>query len=1746
MTNPNNNFVHLHAHTEFSLLDGLSRVKKLVSRAKELEMPAVAITDHGVMFGAMDFYNAAKSEDVKPIIGMEAYIAPRGMEDRDPKLDRTPFHMLLLAKNQTGYQNLLKISSEGQIRGYYYRPRVDWDFLEAHSEGLIATSGCLAAKIPRMIQDGNDDEAKAWIGRMSETFGKDHFYLELQEHDIDLQRQLNQWILDYNRTNHTDVGLLATTDLHYVRETDFDIHDTLLCIQTGSLKSEKDRLTFSDNSFYMSSYDQMMAMFGEVPDAVHNSVKIAEMCDISLDREEYHLPVFPVPEGHDSTTYLRHLCEIGMDWRFGERKNEKVLRDRLNRELDIINNMGFNTYFLIVWDLCEFARHADIWWNVRGSGAGSLAAYCLGITNIDPIQNALLFERFLNPGRVSMPDIDLDYPDDRRGEMIAYAASKYGEDKVAAIITFGTMGAKAAVRDVGRALDVPLPDVNRAASLIPQEAKQKKIAEYVEMIPDLKRIYDNEPAIRQIIDVAKELQGINRHASTHAAGVIIADRPLVEYLPLHRITGKDPSGGALKAVTQFPMETCESIGLLKVDFLGLSTLTILRKAADLIEKHRGIKYTMDNIPYRHDDSKVTDEQRKMLDVAFEMMGRGETVGVFQLESSGMQQMLRGMRPKVFENIIAGISLYRPGPMEFIPQYNRRLHGEEESVYRHPSLEAILGETYGICITGDSLVFDGVSGKRHRVDELSDQAGKFYIQGVDENNRATKSLVTHWMNNGVKPVFQLTLRNGTTIKATANHRFLTENGWVELQDLIVGDYIGTPPKLLEPETPILFDRDKLRVLAYLIADGSLASGSAVDFVNKDPCLLEEYIRALGVFEDVKPTFTEQLRGVTRVGSRSNLSSKSTTSLLSWMRELGLKYAHAKGQHPCGVRSHEKSIPEFVFQLNDDDVTFFLASLWDCDGYMGRKLCHYKTISKSLAYDVQTLLLRIGVASIIHANAYENTKRENQTSYQVTVYDTTRLAELLQPYMVSQKSAVHCVGVSTTTINREEFISEVKDTTSMSARGLMDAYGIDRQHFYKARSGSERINAKVVDALADKLPLPKTQKRINVAWERIVSIEPAGQEIVYDLTVDDIHNFVANNIIVHNCVYQEQIMQIAGDIFGYELGEADLMRRAVSKKKAKDLQKHREIFLERGPENGVDEDTAGKIFDDIEFFANYGFNKSHASDYAVITVQTAYLKAHYPEEFMTALLTVQRDDSTKVATFLEECRRLKIPVLPPDVNYSMLDFDIQTDPESGRRAIRFGMAAIKNAGAGALQHIIDAREESGKFEDLTDFCKSVDLRHVGKRALESLIKVGALNSFGNRATIYNALERILAYSADYHKDQEVGQMNMFGETMGMDSALLSNIPNAQEFNVREMLQWEKELLGLYVTGRPVDKFRESLAQTTSMEVSMLKRESPTYNGKEVGIAGEIVQLRKIYTRNNEAMAVAHIEDWHETAGTIEVVLFPRTWAKVQDWIESGELHSFEVGEVVMIGGKFDNSRGDPQIIAENVRKDFEMMATNSPSMPINNDAPAWAIDDEEPRITSYEEPPPWLNDELYDEETGEVADETDPAIDPEPIDVAVPTTQDGTVVPEPASASTPIKSAESEQHDEPSTNGTAENGHVDFGPPPAWTQGADDFEIEPMEEVKTTSDVWMRVYFRRSGDDHQDRRRLKRLHGLIVSYPGLDRFSIIVEGRNGADTIEFPNDTTGFCQDLVEDLLTIVEDIKNIEVWNEQGRIELSRP
>ncbi len=1285
-------FVHLHVHSEFSLLDGQSRIQTLVERAQQLEMPALGITDHGVMFGVLDFYRACAEAGIKPIIGMESYLARRRMTDRDPRLDRSPHHLLLLAKNMTGYQNLLKIASASQLEGFYYRPRIDKDFMAAHAEGIIATSGCLAAEIPRLLASGDERGARDQIGWYQEVFGAENFFLELQGHDIEALQGLNRWLCEYRRSGHSAVQLLATNDVHYVNEGDADAHDTLLCIQTSSLKSDLDRMRMEPfNSYYLKSAAEMRAGFAGLPpelidEAFANSLKIAAMTNLDLAPKGYHLPAYPVPAGFDEHSYLRHLIDIGMNWRYrSDWRDKEVFTERIERELNIIHSMGFDAYFLIVWDLCEFARQADIWWNVRGSGAASLVAYSLGITNIDPIQNGLLFERFLNPGRVTMPDIDLDYPDDRRGEMIAYAAQKYGEDKVAAIITFGTMGAKASVRDVGRALDVDLGKINRAAALIPQEARQKKIRDYVDGNPELLDLYHSDAELQRVIDTAIELQGMTRHASTHAAGVIIADRPLVDLVPLHRIAGKDPSGGALSAVTQFPMETAEYIGLLKVDFLGLSTLTIMRKACELIARHRGIQYSIDSIPYRHETTR-NDEQRAMLDAAFRMISEGNTIGVFQVESGGMQQMLRQMKPRFFENIVAAISLYRPGPMEFIPQYCRRMHGEEAISTLHPKLEPILAETYGIC-----------------------------------------------------------------------------------------------------------------------------------------------------------------------------------------------------------------------------------------------------------------------------------------------------------------------------------------------------------------------------------------------------------------------------------VYQEQIMQIAGELFGYELGEADLMRKAVSKKLPAELSKHRAIFMERGPQNGIDQETAEEIFEMIEFFANYGFNKAHAADYAVITVQTAYLKCHYPQEYMTALLSVQRDDLAKVSTFLEECRRLHIPILPPDVNRSQLDFDIET-AEDGRRAIRFGLGAVKNAGARALQDLIEDRGEA-PFSSLADFCKRVDLRKLGKRSLESLIKVGALADFGARATVMAALDGIISYSSNYHRDQEVGQMGLFGEGDQSEENLLRDFKQVTEVNERERLKWEKELLGLYLSGRPVDRHRQLLEQLNLHKIADLK--SPSLSKpEEVRVAGEVTELRKITTRNGDMMAVLSLEDWHDSAGIIEVVLFPRVYAKVLESFAARQPspptapHSLDEGEIVLIKGRYDDSRGDPQIIADNLSLDFNIAFAEGGSADAPEAAePAWAGTEATPdaMLAALESAPPPSIDEL--------PLETPPPAEAEPA----PALSNG--APPAASVAEPDTAPEDE---------------------PEWVNGDGRLALPGEANATERAPRAIAVKLVTSAAPDRDRRKLEHIHNTLLSYPGADRFRIIIIRGGESTALNFPEQTTEICEALLKELVEILGGEEFIEI------------
>lgn len=1206
-------FAHLHCHSEYSLLDGLSRINELVQRAVELNQPAIALTDHGAMYGTMPFYRACKSAGVKPIIGIETYLAARTMADRDPQLDKNRFHMLLLAQNQTGYLNLLEIATASQLEGYYYKPRIDRPFMSRFSDGLIATTGCMAGEIPQAISLGRMELAHQLMGEYLDIFGKDRLFVELQEHSIPELSDINKKLIEMAPRYGLQHNFLATNDVHYTRAEDADPHQVLLCIQTSSTLSQP-KMTFSDRDYYLKSYDEMLRLFKGYPqdivlNSLQNSLRIADMCSITLDFEGYHLPTFDVPEGFTPQTYLRRLCEQGLVWRYGENRaqHDDALRQRLDHELGIISRMGFETYFLIVWDLCEWAVRSDAWWetyqdpypydsysewkqndiwfNVRGSGAGSVVAYTLGITSIDPLVNGLIFERFLNPGRVSMPDIDLDYPDDVRPQMVAYAQRRYGREKVAQIITFGTMGARAAIRDVGRALDMPLPEVDAVARLVPAiPGKPVKIENVLDSdhefySSELETRYKAEAQIRTLLDTARNLEGVSRHASSHAAGVIISDKPLQAYVPLNKPTSGEEGLGGVDRVTQWPMEVVESIGLLKVDFLGLSTLTVMRRAARLIEQRHGVSYTMDNIPY--DEGHVGPDSARDPKKLFDMLERGAVAGIFQVEGAGMKRLMMEMRPRRFDHIIAAISLYRPGPMENIPEYVRRMH---------------------------SSIYD----------------------------------------------------------------------------------------------------------------------------NKD----------------------------------------------------------------------------------------------------------------------------------------------------IVEYHTPALAPILQ-----------------------------------------DTYGI--------------------------------------------------------------------------LVYQEQIIRIAADLAGYEPGEADMIRKAVSKKKKDLIDKHRIQFTDGAMARGLSREVCDAIWGDIEFFARYGFNKSHAADYAKVTCQTAFLKAHYPVEYLTAMLSVERDNTDKVRRYFAEAKNLGIDIAPPDVNLSGLDFTIE---DGARSRIRFGLGAVKNAGEGALNLLLEEREANGRFSSLQNLCERVDLRRVGKRALEFVIKARAFDAWGRPDQLLAGLDRLVTYSSGTHSAAASGQMSLFGAAMGpslkLNIDLLPADKDYKQLDHKALLEWEKEALGVHVSEHPLERPLAILETHTSTKIGDI---DATWSGKQVKLAGMISQLRTLNTKKGEPMAFGTLEDLDHK---IEVVFFPRTWREVRNEVQ--------IDQVMLVTGKVQTKEEQANILVDRVQTKVEaaqaadgandeweygfaeemgVVPTNGRSAPPSNGAtkPAPTVAES---ANGHTTPPPPPNFE--DEDEAMPIPQAAPPPKPEPTPVASPPT------------------------------------------------------------------------------------------------------------------------------------------------------------
>ena len=1123
----------------------------------------------------------------------------------------------------------------------------------------------------------------------------------------------------------------------------------------------------------------------------------------------------------------------------------------------------------------------------RGSAAGSAVAYCVGITNVDPIKYDLLFERFLNPERVSMPDIDIDFDDVGRDKVIQYVIDKYGKNQVAQIITYGTMAAKSSIKDVGRVMDVPLDQVNAVTKSFPvnlgaslakvlapgdihPKLKGKLTSEDKELAYKFRDLAAQKDQIGQMIQTAKRLEGSVRNTGIHACGVVITPDDITKFVPV--TTAKDSD----MLVSQFDNSVAEDAGLLKMDFLGLKTLTIIKDAIKMVKENYGLDLDPDEVP-------LEDEK------TYELFQRGETIGVFQYESSGMQKYMKELKPTEFSDLIAMNALYRPGPLEYIPNFVNRRHGREAVVYDLPEMEEYLHETYGICVTGDTLVYNPITGERARIDSLENRVNEFVVQGVNENLETENAKISYWVCNGKKAVFEVKLRNGSTVKMTANHRVLTENGWEEIGNLNVGDTIATP-RNLQLNNPKNFDKKKLRVLAYLIGDGYISSKTTADFTSKSDLLIKEYQSCISGFDNIETSTLQQVRGVTRVMLKGTDKDyyHQPNSVVEALRDWGLK--DMKG----GCRSWEKFVPEFVFKLSDSLVGYFLASLWDCDGHIAPRFCHYKTISKQLAVDVQTLLLRLGIHSTIYENKYfKESTEEEMVAYQVSLYQLKDFEQKIAPYLVEKKMHDRDLYKSQTkdAVSRALFLEELGRVWTGSGRGLMEKYGLDRQHLLPKNRKRPRISVDVIKPLTEVLDLPQTTKNINVRWEEIASITAVGEELVYDITVENIHNFVGNNIILHNCVYQEQVMLLSQKLANFSKGQADTLRKAMGKKKKALVDKMWPLFLEGCEKNGHPEEIVRKVWKDWEAFASYAFNKSHSTCYAFVAFQTAFLKAHYPAEFMSSVLTHNKSDISKVTFFLRECKRMGLDVLGPDVNESASNFSVNRNGQ-----IRFGLSALKGVGEGPVEEILLERK-NGRFTGLWDMMRRLNLSSVNKKALESLAYGGGLDSFeGMHRRQYftpsekydTLLEHAVRYGNAYQLQKAQAMNSLFGDS---DDAMIPepSIPESEPWALIEKLTKEKEVTGIYISGHPLDDYKIELAAHTNCPLEKVEERR---DGQIVKLAGIVVEAQHRISKKGTGWGRFTVQDYN---GSLEFVLFSDDYQNFKNFLE--------VGQVLYMEGKME---------------------------------------------------------------------------------------------------------------------------------------------------------------------------------------------------------------------------------------------------
>ncbi|WP_456425627.1 DNA polymerase III subunit alpha [Rhodocaloribacter sp.] len=1523
-------FSHLHCHTQYSLLDGAARIKTLLGKAAALEMPAVAITDHGNLFGVPEFYTTAKKNGIQPIIGCEFYVTPKGMGD---KSDRTRYHQVLLARNLTGYRNLIRLSSLSYTDGYYYKPRIDKETLRRHSEGLIATTCCLQGEVLQTILKRGEDAARAVFEEYLDIFGED-YYIELQDHGIEDQKRCNavliRWAKEYG------VKVVATNDVHYVDEDDAAAQDVLLCLQTGKDYYDPNRMRFDGTQFYLKSAGEMEAALGDlerdvVTRALVTTNEIAGKCSLELPMGELLMPHYPIPEafGNDMDAYLRHLVFERARQRYPEMPQHVV--ERLEYELGIIRKMGYAGYFLIVQDFTTAARELGVSVGPgRGSAAGSAVAYCLGITNIDPLKYDLLFERFLNPERVSMPDIDIDFDDRGRGKVIDYVVQKYGRESVCQIITFGTMGARSVIRDVARVLSIPLSEADRIAKLIP-EGPKVNLETAMKEVPEFRRLQEHaDPQIRKLIHYAKVLEGSARHTGVHAAGVIIAPGKVSDYVPISIARGK--SGAEDVVTTQYDGKWVESFGLLKMDFLGLKTLTVLDDALALIRENHGVEIDLDAIPL--DDAKT-----------FELFQRGDTVAIFQFESSGMREWLRKLRPTSVDDLIAMNALYRPGPMDLIPNYIARKHGREKVEYPHPMLEEILKPTYGIpvyqeqvmqmaqvmagyslggadllrramgkkdekkmreqrvifvegakergvpektahevfdimakfagygfnkCVAGETEILDAATGRRTTVEDLFRTRASFTIHALDENARLRPRRVTDVVWNGRRPVFELRTALGKRIVATGNHPFRTLNGWTHLADLKPGDRIAAPRRL-PVATRASWPRHALITLAHLLAEGNTCHPTCLYFYSNDREQVEDFARHVERFPNTVARLDRRADGRFEVCVSTGRDTRFRAGQIPWnkggvkvrpkapARSGAFRWAERLGI--TGKKAAEKSIPAEVFTLCDDDVALFLGRLWSGDGFVageGRFTPYYATSSERLARDVQTLLLRLGIVSTLHRKTfrYRGTTRTGWTVHPV--------GEGVLPAFL-ERIAPHLVG-------RDEQVARLRRHVASTARG---------------QTSKDTIPAGVrawVDAerRAAGLTWRALEARSGVAMKEFQGRGSKGKKGFRRSTLARLAAFFGSarlHAVAHTDVFWDTIESIT------PLGVQDTYDLTVEA--------------------------------DHNFVADgLIVHNSHSAAYSIVAYQTAYLKAHYPPEFMAAAMTNEMGDTKKLAVVLEEARHLGIEMLPPSVNHSQAHFTV----EDGK--IRFGLGAIKGVGLGAIEAILNVREKHGPFTTLFGFTKRLDLRAVNKKAVESLARAGALDDLeGHRAQLVEAVDAAMQYAQKVQADLAAGQNSLFGGGATGGLAMEPNLPVAEPWPRAKILKEEREVIGFYVSGHPLEAYAAEARAFASArigridELGLADAEEHGSNGRNGhygrdarprhSFCGIITDVQHRTTKAGKPFAFAAFEDF---TGQAELVCFSRQYDLFQQYLK--------VDEVVLVRGHVELRGGSVKILVNEI--------------------------------------------------------------------------------------------------------------------------------------------------------------------------------------------------------------------------------------